>query len=78
MTRCVRLSEPASLKEIGPHLMQEAHNAAGDLAYAVIQRSTILHSLVLSLPPGSAAPVQAIRFAVAPRACWLLPAEPAA
>ena len=33
------------------------------------------HRLVLSLPPGSAAPGRAIRFAVDPRDCWLLPEE---
>jgi ABC-type Fe3+/spermidine/putrescine transport system ATPase subunit len=32
------------------------------------------HRLVLALPPGSAAPGQAVRFAVDPRDCWLLPA----
>jgi ABC-type Fe3+/spermidine/putrescine transport system ATPase subunit len=31
--------------------------------------------LLLSLPPGSGSPGGAIRFAVDPRACWLLPAE---
>ena len=31
--------------------------------------------LVVSLPPGSAIPGEAIRFAVDPQACWLLPAE---
>jgi ABC-type Fe3+/spermidine/putrescine transport system ATPase subunit len=31
------------------------------------------HRLVLSLPPGAAAPGQAIRFTVDPRDCWLLP-----
>jgi ABC-type Fe3+/spermidine/putrescine transport system ATPase subunit len=31
--------------------------------------------LVVSLPPGSGSPGGAIRFAVDPRACWLLPAE---
>ena len=33
------------------------------------------HRLVLSLPPGSAAPGRAIRFTVDPQACWLLPEE---
>jgi ABC-type Fe3+/spermidine/putrescine transport system ATPase subunit len=35
------------------------------------------HRLVLSLPPGAASPGQAIRFAVDPRDCWLLPTPPA-
>ncbi len=33
------------------------------------------HPLVLSLPPGAAAPGQVLRFRVDPRDCWLLPAE---
>jgi ABC-type Fe3+/spermidine/putrescine transport system ATPase subunit len=33
------------------------------------------HPLVLSLPPGAAAPGQVVRFQVDPRDCWLLPAE---
>ena len=33
------------------------------------------HRLVLSLPPGAGAPGGAVRFAVDPRDCWLLPEE---